>query len=63
MSTLFFLKLTVAFTVSTIISKIIYNGISQFTYDEDNIFGLISGFFFICTLAAIFLTAWSWALE
>ena len=63
MSTLFFLKSIVACTVSAIISRILYAGISHSTGDDTNIFGTISEFFFICTLAAIFLTAWSWALE
>lgn len=63
MSTLFFLKLVVACTVSTIVSRILYAGVSYSTGDDNNIFGTISEFFFICTLVAIFLTAWSWVLE
>lgn len=63
MNTLFFLKLVVACAVSAIISGIVYTWISHFTGDDNNIFGTIGGFFLLCTLAAIFLTAWSWVLE
>lgn len=63
MNTLFFLKLVVACTVSTMICGIAYSWISHYTGNDDNIFGAIGGFFFICTFIAIFLTAWSWVLE
>lgn len=63
MSTLFFLKLIVACAVSTLVSRILYAGISHSTGDDNNIFGTISEFFFICTLAAIVITAWSWVFN
>lgn len=63
MNTFFFLKLIAACAISTIISGIAYSFISHFTGDDNNIFGTIGGFFFICTIAAVFLTAWSWVLE